>query len=380
MFFEKDRLIMTTQQPDMTYADSGVGYDDLDAFKRAAMAAARDTTDTMQQYGFAELTLCRGESAYVFQHKFLGLTFAFVIEGLGTKNLVAENAELRKALGDFFYYNIAQCAAAAAFNDLITVGAMPLVMGMHPAVCEGSHLAGRQGEDLVHGTTDSLIAARCTYGPGETPALPGIIVPGTMCLSASAIGFVRRDGHLMFGADVRAGQRIILLASSGIHANGLSLARKIAEKLPKKYLTDIGNGQTYGEALLTPTKLYVEFIRRCQDREFPIAYAANITGHGWRKLMRAPQSLRYIINVVPAVPAIFHFMAEHGPVAPEEMYATFNMGAGFALYVEPPNVANVLSVAKELDIDAIDAGYVAEGERSVRIEPLDLTYRKLDLR
>jgi phosphoribosylformylglycinamidine cyclo-ligase len=125
----------------------------------------------------------------------------------------------------------------------------------------------------------------------------------------------------------------VLLGSSGIHANGLSLARKLAERLPRGYLTEIEPGLTYGDALLAPTTLYSPVTEALWAAGVGVHYAANIHGHGWRKLLRHPKALKYRIHTVPPVPPVLRFMAQHAGHDDAEAYGTLNMGAGFALFV-----------------------------------------------
>lgn len=368
----------------MTYESSGVNYNALDPFKRAAMAEAGRVTSSFKHspYGdlCTELEWSRGESAYLCEIAG-GPILAFVIEGLGSANKIAEDKALRQRCGKTFYYEMAITNAAMSFNDMITVGAMPLTFALHPAVESGEHLSGKNGEDLIAGTAAACLQAGCLFGPGETPALRNIIVPGTMCLSGAAMGIVRDPSHLMRTSNVRPGLRIVMLGSTGLHGNGYTLARRVAETLPEGYLTDIGNGMLYGEALMQSTALYVEFTRMCQDANVAkLVYGVNITGHGWRKLMRAPQPLTYVIEKVQDIPDVFQFIMERGPVTLEEMYKTYNMGAGYAVFVEPDDVEGVLTVAEFCGIPAWDAGRIEEGDRKVVIEPHNLTFSELDLR
>src|SRR5206468_458265 len=133
--------------------------------------------------------------------------------------------------------------------------------------------------------------------------------------------------------DPRPGDRIVLLASSGIHANGITLCREVASRSKCGYRSALADGQMFGEALITPTAIYVNFVKECLDRKIVPRYAVNITGHGWRKLMRLEAPLSYKISVLPCVPPIFRFLMENGNLGAREAYATFNMGAGFAVYV-----------------------------------------------
>ncbi|MDP2815797.1 MAG: AIR synthase-related protein, partial [Rectinemataceae bacterium] len=160
-----------------------------------------------------------------------------------------------------------------------------------------------------------------------------VVVPGAVVLSGSAMGIVKPKERLIMADKIQHGDAIIFLASSGIHANGLTMARKIASKLPDGYMTKLPGGLTYGDMLLNPTHIYVGLVEDCLDQGIDIHYAVNITGHGWRKLMRAPGNFTYVIDRLHFQPSIFSFLQEHGPVTDIEAYGNFNMGAGFALYI-----------------------------------------------
>ena len=176
--------------------------------------------------------------------------------------------------------------------------------------------------------------------------------------------------------DVKDGDAIVFLASSGVQTNGLTLCRRIAERLPERYATRIEGGETLGEALLKPSTLYVAFVRECQRRGIRLKYAAHVTGHGWRKLMRLEEPFVYEITAPRPHPAIFRFLMEAGPVAPREAYATFNMGIGFAAYVAPGAAEAALGAARATGFDAWIAGRVRAdgGRKAVSIPSLGLEF------
>jgi phosphoribosylformylglycinamidine cyclo-ligase len=178
---------------------------------------------------------------------------------------------------------------------------------------------------------------------------------------------------------LRAGDAIVLLASSGIHANGISVARKLVERLPDGYRTLLADGRTFGEALLDPTVLYPPVIGALFAAGVRPHYAVNITGHGWRKLMRHPAELKYRIRRVPPVPRVLEFLQTQGGMSARDAYGTFNMGAGFALFVARADVAATIAAAERTGLAAWHAGDVEAGAKSLVIEPLGLEYAASDL-
>lgn len=355
----------------MTYAGVGVDYGAMDPFKRMAQLAARDTAGNIRRVGFSEVEMSRGESAYLIETP--DSYWAHVEEGLGTKNLVAD--AMYRLTGKSFYSQIAQDTVAMIVNDMVTLGALPLSVAMHLAVGDSSWFNDEQRcRDLVEGWKNACNLARCVWGGGETSTLKGVVVPEAVVLSGSAMGIVRPKERLIT-ANIQHGDAIILIKSSGIHANGLTMARKIADKLPDGYLTKLDDGRMYGETLLDPAHIYVAFIEDCLDRGVDIHYAVNITGHGWRKLMRATESFAYIVEQLPKQLPIFDFLQKHGPMDDQEAYGNLNMGAGFALYVPEAYVEKVQHVAESLNLTALYAGHIEQSDtKKVVIKPKGLEY------
>ncbi|MCX6744786.1 MAG: AIR synthase related protein [Candidatus Parcubacteria bacterium] len=361
-------------QKGMTYQGTGVNYDDMDPFKRLAQKAGLETAINIRHLNMTEFTPSRGESAYLVD---CGDYFlAQVVEGLGTKNLVAE--AMQRLTGELHFDKIAQCCMAMIVNDLITVGALPISAAMYLAVGDSAWFKDEErAKSLIDGWKHACNLSSCTWGGGETPTLKGIINPDTIDLSGAAMGIIRNKQHLITGGKIKHGDVIIIFASSGIHANGLTLARKIAEKLPQGYLTPIDHtGQTYGRALLEPTEIYVPIIQDCQQWDVDIHYAVNITGHGWRKLMRSQEPFVYVIESVLDPQPVFQIMQKHGPVDDEEAYGNLNMGAGFAIFVSQKDVEVVADIAKATNIPIIATGHIEKrgGEKKVIIEPKGITF------
>jgi phosphoribosylformylglycinamidine cyclo-ligase len=262
-----------------------------------------------------------------------------------------------------------------AVNDLITVGATPLVVQAYWAAGGSEWFAdGARAQALVAGWKRACELCNVAWGGGETPALEGIVEAGRIDLAASCTGLVKPKHRLSLGDRLAPGDAIVLLGSSGIHANGLSLARKLVQRLPQGYLTPLANGLSYGEALLAPTLLYAPVTEALFEAGIVPHYIANITGHGWRKLLRHPAGLRYRMHSVPPVPPVLEFIQLHAQLNDREAYSTFNMGAGFALFVSAGDAERCADVARGNGIEAWVAGRVEAGPKELLIEPLDLRF------
>ena len=356
----------------LSYEQSGVRYDALDAFKRACQREAATTTAALAARGFSEPRGVRGESAYLSETPDAYL--AHVEEGLGTKNLVADTmGELTERS---FYEAIGVDTVATIVNDLVTTGALPVSVAMHAAVGDSGWFDDQsRAQDLARGFAKGCREAGAVWGGGETPALQGVVERGRIVLAGSALGRIAPKSHRIAG-DVRDGDAIVLLASSGVHTNGLTLCRALARRLPEGYLTRLDDGRAYGEALLDPSVIYARYVAACQRAGLRPHYAAHVTGHGWRKLMRLDEPFVYRITRPRDPPPIFSFIMKRGPVELRETYATFNMGAGFAVYVGSNEVDTFVRVARETGYDAWHAGTVVKqgSRKAVEIEPLGITF------
>jgi phosphoribosylformylglycinamidine cyclo-ligase len=363
-------------KPSLDYASAGVDYGTLDASKILAQKAARATAANLAQHGAAEIEASRGESAYLLDVG--GQLIASITECLGTKALVAD--AVRAHTGRSHYDTIAQDTLAMAVNDLITVGATPLSVHAYWSAGSSEWFADQERmADLVRGWRAACDVCGVAWGGGETPALGGVVEPARIDLAASCVGIVKGRDRLMLGERLGAGDAIVLLGSSGIHANGISLARKLAETLPEGYRARLDDGRGFGEALLDPTVLYVPVTEGLFAAGVRPHYAVNVTGHGWRKLMRHPAELRYVVRELPPVPSVLAFLQREGGMSDREAYGSLNMGAGFALFVAPKDVPATLRAAAAAGVPAWYAGDVHAGEKSLVIEPLQLEYAARDL-
>lgn len=363
------------KKPKLTYQKSGVNYAKIDPLKVLAQEMAKKTSKNINLAGFKELPESRGESAYVVDCGDFYL--ASITECLGTKALVAD--EMYRITGKTYYDQIAQDTIAMAVNDIITVGARPISIHAYWATGNSDWFNDKQRmKDLVNGWKKACDLSGVSWGGGETPALNGVINPNTIDLAASCVGIIKPKNRLILGKKLQVGDAIIFLESSGIHANGLSLARKLAKQLSSGYATKIGNNLDYGEALLKPTIIYAKLIEALFIARVDLHYISNITGHGWLKLMRYPKSFTYRINQLPPVPLVLKFIVKQCKLSPQEAYSTFNMGVGIAIFIPEKDVRKTLLISKKVGIKAFIAGRVEVGKRQVIIEPLNIVYKGED--
>jgi phosphoribosylformylglycinamidine cyclo-ligase len=358
------------EQAGTSYRAAGVDYDALDAGKRLAMAKALSTSSLLAARGGRALDASRGEPAFVFE---LGeQTFAFVVEGLGTKSIIARHVLEGQGIDRFA--QVAYDTVAAILNDLCCVGALPLVVNAYFATGASEwYLQSERYASLLEGWRRACADAGCVWGGGESPSLPGMLAADDIELAGAAVGAVPKGHSALLGGRLGPGDEIVLVASSGLHANGASLARLIAEKLPDGYATGLGD-TTFGEALLEPSVMYVPLVAALLEADVQLTYISHVTGHGLLKLMRPAKQLTYRIERLPEVPPVLSFLAQQAGLDAQAAYSTFNMGSGYALYCAAGEGEKVVAIAARLGLSAMLAGSVEDGPREVILESVGVRY------
>jgi phosphoribosylformylglycinamidine cyclo-ligase len=359
-----------------TYRQAGVDYAVLDEGKRRAVKAALATSEQLAKRGGAVNDASRGESAIVFEIG--GQTLALVMEGLGTKSIIARKVAEE---GSNRFDAVAYDTVAAIINDLCCVGARPLVLNAYFATGAPDWFNNHEWhEQLITGWRQACVDAGCTWGGGESPSLSELVDWREIELAGSAVGMIPEGREAILGQHLTAGDEIVLVGSSGLHANGASLARLIADNLDAGYATVLPGGATFGEALLAPSKMYSKLVESILDAGLPVHYLSHLTGHGFLKLMRPTHQFTYRIDQLLPVPEVLLFLVERAGMTPEVAYQTFNMGHGFAIYCGEGSGTNVVEAAGKKGFEAIVAGRVEPGERRIVIEPLDIEYGSDELR
>lgn len=349
---------------------SSVDYSKADPAKVLAQKAGLTTAKNLP-FGFSEVTASRGESAYVFD---MGTMYgALVQEGLGTKSLIAQT--IYNKSGKSFFESVAKDTVATFVNDLISVGATPVVANAYWSSSSYDWLADNHlTKDFINGWRAACDEAKIVWGGGETQSLPGIINNNALEFAGSAFGIIRPKKQLVSHENLRVGDKIILIESSGVHANGISLVREIANTLKDGYDTRLPDKSSFGETVLTPTHLYSTVVRELFNAKLNIHYLSNITGHGWRKLMRANGNFTYHMEFVPPYPVVFDFIAKQSGNDQVEMYGNYNMGAGYAVYLPVKDVSKAQKIIAKTGLKSWVAGTVKKGPKQVIIEPKNIIY------
>ncbi len=357
------------------YRAAGVDYDVLDAAKRRSLEAVLSTLPLAGGSGARVVEETVGDPAQVVEIG--GVRLATVLECLGTKSVICRDVE--ETLGVDGWHAIGIDAVAAIVNDLCCVGALPVSVSAYVATGHASWYSSSRHASLVAGWKTACDEVGAAWVGGESPTLAGIVDERGVDLAGSSLGVVPAGSDLWLGSRIEPGDEIVLIASSGLHANGASLARSVAAVLPDGWATSMPSGGTLGEAVLAPSVLYPPVVRSLTESGSPVHYASHVTGHGLRKLMRADRELTYRVHELLPVPEVLQFLAGAAGLDEAAAYGTFNMGVGFALYVEEGAGALVARAAREAGAAAVVAGAVEEGPRRVVLEPVGVTYTSQEL-
>ena len=275
-------------------------------------------------------------------------------DGVGTK------LELAQAHGR--HHEVGLDLVAMCVNDVITSGAEPLFFLDYIAT---GKLSPEAMAEVVEGIAAGCRLSGCALLGGETAEMPGFYGPGRYDLAGFCVAVVEED-ELIDGRQVVAGDRILAVASSGVHSNGFSLVRRILEMAGVQADTRLApTGPNLLDALLTPTLLYGKLVQALLGQALPIHGMAHITGGG------LPENLpRCLPNGLHAVidpgswqrPALFRWLQENGEVPEADMWNTFNLGVGFCVVLPEEAVTAALAVCNNEGHQAWLLGHVAPGE------------------
>jgi phosphoribosylformylglycinamidine cyclo-ligase len=350
--------------PSFTYQQAGVDTDQVSTGLKGLLRWVRQTHDLRQDVGAVRLPI--GYYANVIDIG-QGIGLAISTDGVGSKLLVAQLMDTYDTVG-------IDCIAMNA-NDILCVGARPLSLVDYLAVqAPEARLLEQLGKGLYEGAKQANI----TIAGGELAQI-GEMIRGVrdgyaFDLAATCVGTVPLD-RILVGQHIEEGDMLIGLASTGIHSNGLTLARRVLldqEGLRvDQYIPELG--RLLGEELLVPTRIYVREVSAMLDASLPIKALLHITGDGLLNLRRIQAPMGFVIEQLPEPQPIFRLIQARGRVSEAEMYRVFNMGVGFCVVTAPAAAAQVDAIARQHGVAAYALGHaVADPAHRLWVTPKQL--------
>ena len=338
----------------MDYKNSGVdieaGYESVRLMKEHVMKTMRPEV----------LTDIGGFSGAFSMNSFKNMeepTLVSGTDGVGTKLKLAFIMDKHDTVG-------IDCVAMCV-NDIACAGGEPLFF-LDYIAC-GKNTPSKIAE-IVKGVAEGCTQAGAALIGGETAEMPGFYPEDEYDLAGFAVGIVDKK-NLITGKDLKDGDILIGIASSGVHSNGFSLVRKIFEMTKESldtYYEELGT--TLGEALIAPTKIYVKALKALKDGGVTVKACSHITGGGFYENIprMLPEGICAVVHKDSyEVPAIFRLMAKKGQVEEKVMYTTYNMGIGMVIGVDPAMADQAVEILEAAGEKAYKIGEAKAGEKGV---------------
>ena len=340
----------------MDYKNAGV---DIEAGYRSVELMKKHVQETMRK---EVLTNLGGFSGAFSMEAFKNMekpTLVSGTDGVGTKLKLAFIMDKHDSVG-------IDCVAMCV-NDIACAGGEPLFF-LDYIACGKNY--PEKIASIVSGVAEGCKQSNAALIGGETAEMPGFYPEDEYDLAGFAVGIVD-EKDIITGKDVKAGDVLIGMASSGVHSNGFSLVRKVFS-MDKKTLDTYHEelGTTLGEALIAPTKIYVKALRSIKDAGVRIKACSHITGGGFYENIprMLPEGKRAVVEKNSyEVPAIFKMLAREGEIAEQMMYNTYNMGLGMILAVDPADVDNTMEAVKAAGETPYVVGKIEDGEKGVTL-------------
>ena len=280
-------------------------------------------------------------------------------DGVGTKLKLAFLMDRHDTVG-------IDCVAMCV-NDIACAGGEPLFF-LDYIACGKNY--PEKIASIVKGVADGCRQAGASLIGGETAEMPGFYPEDEYDLAGFAVGIVD-EKKMITGADLKAGDVLIGLSSSGVHSNGFSLVRRVFEMTKESldtYYEELGT--TLGEALLAPTKIYVKALRTVKEAGVTVKACSHITGGGFYENIprMLPDGVKAVVEKDSyEIPAIFRLLAKKGNIEEKMMYNTYNMGIGMVLAVDPADVEKTMEAARAAGEDPHVIGRIEAGEKGVEL-------------
>ena len=340
----------------MDYKNAGV---DIEAGYRSVELMKKHVQETMRK---EVLTNLGGFSGAFSMEAFKNMekpTLVSGTDGVGTKLKLAFIMDKHDSVG-------IDCVAMCV-NDIACAGGEPLFF-LDYIACGKNY--PEKIASIVSGVAEGCKQSNAALIGGETAEMPGFYPEDEYDLAGFAVGIVD-EKDIITGKDVKAGDVLIGMASSGVHSNGFSLVRKVFS-MDKKTLDTYHEelGTTLGEALIAPTKIYVKALRSIKDAGVRLKACSHITGGGFYENIprMLPEGKRAVVEKNSyEVPAIFKMLAREGEIAEQMMYNTYNMGLGMILAVDPADVDKTMEAVKAAGETPYVVGKIEDGEKGVTL-------------
>ena len=258
-------------------------------------------------------------------------------------------------------------AVAMCVNDIACSGGEPLFF-LDYIACGKNY--PEKIATIVSGVAEGCKQSECALVGGETAEHPGLMPVDEYDLAGFAVGVVDKK-DIISGENIKPGDVLVGMASSGVHSNGFSLVRKVFEMTKESLDTYYDElGKTLGEALIVPTKIYVKALKSIKNSGVKVKGCSHITGGGFYENIprMLPEGVRAVVEKNSyEVPAIFKLLAKEGDIAEEMMYNTFNMGLGMILALESEDVDKAIEAIRAAGEEAYVVGRVEAGEKGVTL-------------
>ncbi|HTE48553.1 MAG TPA: AIR synthase-related protein [Candidatus Paceibacterota bacterium] len=356
------------------YAKAGVDYTVIEPFKMAMIEVGKKTLKFPNKRGVfinKEATHAHGA---IFDYRGKGTPiWCQTQEDLGNKNWIAE--WMYQKTGKSYYDSIAIDTALIVVNDVIAQGAMPVVFTDQIEASKSAWYGDKKrAGDFAGGFLKICREVGMALPAGESASVTYLINPKPpvkeiASLSGSVTGIVAPKENLITGQDLAVGDHIVGVASSGIHANGISLVIKKVLELPLQFLTKLPNGNTLGDEALIPTRSYVALIEALLKAKIKIHALLPGTGDGVGKIAFDKRPFTYRIHSWLKIPPLMEYFNKVIGIATKDCLKTFNWGVGYYLFVPKEEVAKILKIGENIGYELADIGVVEKGKRQVIFEP-----------
>ncbi len=360
------------------YGKAGVDYTQMEPFKMAMIEAGKKTLHFPEKRGVYVVKEAAHAHGAVFEYRGVesGVIWCKTQEDLGNKNWIAE--WMYQKTGKSYYDSIAIDTALIVVNDVIAQGAMPVIFNDQLEASDSSWYADEvRAKDFASGLQKICEEVGMALPAGESASVKYIINPKPpvekiASLSGSVTGIISPKERLITGRNLAVGDHIIAVASSGLHANGISLVIQKALELPEQFLTKLSNGKSLGEEALIPTRSYVALIEKLLENNIRINALLPGTGDGVGKIAFDKRDYQYRIHSWLSVPPLMEYFHKDLSVPLSDCLKTFNWGAGYYIFAPKNEVDKILKLGKEAGYELKDVGIVEEGIRQVIFEPGDI--------